>query len=315
MQDGDEGKSGTTSLIERRPSWPDGKRCAATITFDVDADSMLRLVYGPNAPARAAALSWLGYDEVAVPRILRIFRERNVKQTFFFPGYCIDTYPHLVEAILEDGHEIGLHGYLHEVSWEQTADDELRILERGIDAARRVMGDVPVGWRAPLYGFSDRSAELLAERGFIYDSSLMGDDVPYLLRTPAGDLVELPTDWANDDWTQYAHSPDLDYLMQVRAPDRAREVYGAELEAARRHGGLWVSVWHPNVSGRLARVERVADFLDQLLDYGDVWLAPLRDIAEHIGREIEAEQYDPRIVEVERVGPSGEVPDNTTTEE
>lgn len=297
------------SLIDRVPPWPEGTRCGATITFDVDADSMLRLVYGRKAPERAATLSWLAYDEIAVPRLLRIFRERGVRQTFFFPGYCIDRYPHLVEAILADGHEIGLHGYLHEVSWEQSADEELRILERGIEAAERVMGERPVGWRAPLYGFSDRSAELLAERGFIYDSSLMGDDVPYMLHTPAGDLVELPTDWANDDWTQFAHSPDLDYQMQVRAPDRAREVYSAELEASRRHGGFWVSVWHPNVSGRLARVERVAEFLDQILAYGDVWLVPLREIAEHIRRCAEDGSYDPRVVDVERVGDS-----ETTTE-
>lgn len=294
------------SLIERPPPWPDGKRCAATITFDVDADSMLRLVYGPRAAERAAALSWLSYDEIGVPRLLRVFRERGLKQTFFFPGYCIERYPHLVEAILADGHEIGLHGYLHEVSWEQSPDDELRILEQGLEVAERVMGEQPIGWRAPLYGFSDRSAQMLLEHGFIYDSSLMGDDVPYLLRTPAGNLVEFPTDWANDDWTQYAHSPDLDYLMQVRSPERAREVYGAELNAARRHGGFWVSVWHPNVSGRLARIDQVAEFLDQTLEYGDVWLAPLRDIAQHVRSCTEDGTYEPRVVDVERVTVDGQ---------
>lgn len=300
MSEGGETPMGE-SLIDRPPPWPSGKRCAATITFDVDVDSMLRLVYGPQAASRAAALSWLSYDEIGVPRLLRVFREREVRQTFFFPGYCIDRYPHLVEAVLADGHEVGLHGYLHEVSWEQSADDELRILEQGLEAAERVMGERPVGWRAPLYGFSDRSAQMLVEHGFIYDSSLMGDDVPYLLRTPAGDLVEFPTDWANDDWAQYAHSPELDYLMQVRAPERAREVYGAELEAARRHGGWWVSVWHPNVSGRLARVDQVAEFLDQVLDYGDVWLAPLREIAEHFRSCTEDGSYEARVVDVERV--------------
>jgi peptidoglycan-N-acetylglucosamine deacetylase len=44
------------------------------------------------------------------------------------------------------------------------------------------------------------TAELLAEEGFLYDSSLMGDDVPYLLSTPKGELVELPVSWATDDW-------------------------------------------------------------------------------------------------------------------
>ena len=291
------------SLIERRPPWPDGMRCAASITFDVDVDSMLRLVHGTRAPGRAAALSWLCYDHVALPRLLRIFREREVRQTFFFPGWCMERYPELVDAVRADGHEVGLHGYMHEVSWEQTAAGEEAILDRGLAIAERLLGERPVGWRAPLYGFSDRSAELLASRGFEYDASLMGDDVPYVLRAPSGDLIELPSEWANDDWTQYAHSPDLDYLMQVRAPERAAEVYRAELDAAHRHGGLWVSVWHPNVSGRLARIEQVVALLDDVLARGDVWLAPLREIAAHTRRCVDEQSYEPRVVEVERMPP------------
>lgn len=295
-------RDGTTpgALLERRPPWPNGMRAAAAITFDVDVDSMLRLVHGAKAPERAAALSWLGYDHVAVPRLLRIFRERELRQTFFFPAWCMEQYPQLVEAVAADGHEVGLHGYMHEVSWEQDEAAEVEILERGLEIAERVLGKRPTGWRAPLYGFSDRSAELLVSRGFAYDASLMGDDVPYILRTPAGDLVELPSEWANDDWTQYAHSPDLDYLMQVRAPSRAHEVYSAEFEAAYTHGALWVSVWHPNVSGRLARLERVIELLDDMLARGDVWLAPLEEIAAHIQRAVAEGTYEPRVVDVER---------------
>ena len=73
--------------------------------------------------------------EVAqLPLPVRLYKEMGVKQTFFFPGYCIDTYPQLVEAVLEAGPEVGLHG-LHEVMNEQDAATELDILERGLEAA------------------------------------------------------------------------------------------------------------------------------------------------------------------------------------
>jgi peptidoglycan/xylan/chitin deacetylase (PgdA/CDA1 family) len=287
--------------IENPIPWPDGARCAASFSFDVDLDSMLRLTYGEQTPERLQTLSWLGYEEIAVPRLVRLYEELGVKQTFFFPGYCIDTYPKLVSGVLEAGHEIGLHGYMHEVMYEQDAATELEILERGLEAAAKVMDSgQPVGWRAPLYAIADRTPQMLVEHGFVYDASLMGDDQPYLLRTPKGDLVELPSETANDDWTHYAHVPDLDYMMQIRAPGVAEEVYRAEFEAAYRHGGLWVSVWHPSISARLSRLEVVAGMLRDMLERGDVWVASLGEIAAHTNKLIEKDEWKPRVVDVER---------------
>ncbi len=37
-----------------------------------------------------------------------------------------------MEAVAADGHEVGLHGYMHEVSWEQDAAAEEEILDRGL---------------------------------------------------------------------------------------------------------------------------------------------------------------------------------------
>src|SRR5918911_1692776 len=96
--------------IENPIPWPGGARCAASVVFDVDLDSMLRLTYGARTPERVATLSWLQYEQVSVPRIVRLFEGLGIKQTFFFPGYCMDTYPSLVEQVLRNGHEVGLHG-------------------------------------------------------------------------------------------------------------------------------------------------------------------------------------------------------------
>jgi peptidoglycan-N-acetylglucosamine deacetylase len=65
-------------------------------------------------------------------------------------------------------------------------------VRRSIEVIERHTGRRPRGNRSPLYNLSIHTAELLAENGFIYDSSLMGDDVSYLLSTPKGELVELP---------------------------------------------------------------------------------------------------------------------------
>jgi peptidoglycan-N-acetylglucosamine deacetylase len=211
------------------------------------------------------------------------------------PAWCIQQYPRAVEAMLAGGHEVAHHGYIHENPREGTREEQHHWLRRGIEVIERVTGKRPRGWRAPLYDFSEHSADLLIEEGFIYDASLMGDDVPYLLRTERGELIELPSHWGLDDWPPYVHSLDLDYVMQVMAPARALEGFKAEFEAMWEHGGLWIAVWHPFVSGRLARWKAVEQLIEHMLGRGGVWFAPLEEIAAHVWRCIEDGTYTPRV--------------------
>ena len=130
---------------------------------------------------------------------------------------------------------------------------------------------------------SNSTPDLLVGEGFLYDSSLMGDEVPYILETDAGELVELPVSWATDDWPPYVHCADLDYQFQILPPARAMEIFMAEFEALRAHpGGLWVGVWHPFVSGRLSRWAQVEKMIDTMMQTGDVWFATMEEIARHV---------------------------------
>ena len=274
-------RAATQSLIANPVPWPNGARCAVAITFDIDTDSFLHLEQGEQAPKMLSALSWLRYDEVAVPRILEVYRRYGLKQTFFYPAWCMEHYPRLVELILKDGHEIAAHGYLHEEPNKQSREREHYWLRRQIDVIAKMTGKRPRGWRAPVYKASQYSPELLAEEGLIYEASLMGDDVPYVLRTKNGDVVELPSHVALDDWPHFVHSFDIDYRMPVKSPDEGFACYWAEFEAAYDHGGLWIGVWHPFVTGRLSRCVRMARMIEDMLKKKRVWFATMEEIARH----------------------------------
>jgi hypothetical protein len=233
--------------------------------------------------------------KVAVPRIVESYRQLGIRQTFFIPAWCIETYPEAVEAILQGGHEIAHHGFLHEHPRELSDDEEAHWLDRGIEVIVKATGKPPRGWRAPLYNFSHRSADLLAERGFAYDASLMGDDQPYLLDCAKGTLVELPSHWGMDDWPQYVQSMDLDYMMPVRAPEQGLMPFVQEFDAAYAHGGLWVPVVHPFASGRLARWHHWHRFLESTVERGDVWFAPMEEIAAHVQHLVATGGWTPRI--------------------
>jgi peptidoglycan/xylan/chitin deacetylase (PgdA/CDA1 family) len=250
----------------------------------MDADSLVHVAHPRDSITRVSTISMLRYGpEVAVPRILEGYRRFGLKQTFFVPAWCIEQYSGALEAIVRDGHEVGVHGYIHEAPNALSREEEHAWMRRSIEVIERHTGRRPRGNRSPLYNFSIHTAELLAEEGFLYDSSLMGDDVPYLLSTPKGELVELPVSWATDDWPPYVHSIDLDYMFQILPPERAMEVFMAEFEAARAVGGaLWIGVWHPFVSGRLSRWRRIEQMIEYMLSSGEVWFARLEDIAAHV---------------------------------
>jgi peptidoglycan-N-acetylglucosamine deacetylase len=271
------------TMIKNPVPWPNGAKCAACFTLDMDADSLIQIAHPQTAHTMVSAASMLRYGpEVAVPRILESYRHFGIRQTFFVPGWCAERYPHAVEAMVRDGHEVSAHGYLHEHPNELSDDDERYWLHRSLAAVREITGQASPGWRAPLYKFSHRSTDLLLEAGITYDASLMGDDVPYLLDSPRGKLLELPSHWGMDDWPPFMHSGELEFEMPIQSAARAWENWWEEFEAMWEFGGLWVPVWHPFLSGRLARWRHTHAMIERMLKKGNVWFAPMRAIAEHV---------------------------------
>jgi peptidoglycan/xylan/chitin deacetylase (PgdA/CDA1 family) len=282
-------------MISNPVPWPNGAKVACAITFDIDTDSILHLEHRERAPTMLSTMSWLKYDEVAIPRLVEMYARYHIKQTFFYPAWCMERYPHLVDVILKGGHEIAAHGYLHENPNKLEPEDELYWFERQIAVIEKMTGKRPRGWRAPLYNFSKHSIDYMIDQGFIYDASLMGNDIPYILKTKSGSVIELPSQWAMDDWPHYTHAPDMHYMMPIKSPDEAMNVFMSEFEAMYRNNGLWVTVWHPFVSGRLARCERIGQMIEDMLNRGDVWLTTMENIAEHVQKCIDDGSWTPRV--------------------
>ena len=283
-------------MIKNPIPWPDGARCAVAFSFDMDAESLLHLHYRETAPNRVAMTAMLRYDAlVAVPRLLDLLARYELRQTFFVPGWCVERYPETIDAILGGGHELAHHGYMHEKLNELSRDDERAALQRGIEAIARASGRRPRGFRAPSYSISRHTLGILLEEGIEYDSSLFGDDVPYLLSDGARSLVELPTDISLDDWTQYVCLKEFGYMLPIASPQRATEVFQAEFDAVHKYGGIWVAVWHPFVSGRMSRADAMASLIEHMQRAGGVWFAPLEDIAAHVRKVMAAGVWSPRV--------------------
>jgi len=281
-------------LLANPPQWPNGARCAVCFSFDFDAESLLHLYYPTDSLRRISLSSSLRYGaRIAIPRIVEIWRHFGIRQTVFTPGWCVETYPAAIEFILSNGHELAHHGYLHERPNQLSRDDERRVLEAGARAIERASGKAPVGYRCPSGAFSEHTLDLLLEYGFRYDASLGGDDVPYVIESAGGQLVELPSDHALDDWPQYVNMKEFNMGMTIQSPERAMDVFRAEFDAAWNNGGLWAAIWHPFVSGRLARAEAMVRLIEHMQAKGDVWFATLAEIGAHIDSLVASGAWTP----------------------
>ena len=261
--------------------WPDGKRCAVFPAFDVDAETAW-LQYDPKNTDRLVTLSFGGYEErVGVPKILDYLHAVEIKATFFIPGWVVDVHPAMCESIVRAGHEVGHHGYSHKRPDPADFAIDSEEIDRALESYRRVLGVVPVGYRAPSGENYDELLGHLRKRGILYSSSFRDDIRPYRhrLRDGTAGPVELPVNMSFDDW--------LYGLSQRFSPrpmfpkEHVLSIWNDELDQTREWGGLVSMVLHPQVSGRPMRLGIVRDFLARARGLGDVWIATGREIADH----------------------------------
>ncbi len=262
-------------------SWPAGFRSAVALSFDLDAESVV-LAVNRSYASRPSVMTHQAYGPLTgLPRLLEVLGRRGFRATFFIPGFTADRYPGAVEAVLEAGHEIAHHGYLHRPPAHLTADEERVELERGLEALDK-HSIRPAGFRAPWWEASLNTLGLLSEYGFGYDASLFDRDVPYVVATPHGPIVEIPQSWALDDWERYAYLPDPPAGQGViERPADVMETWWQEIVAYREYGGCAVPVMHPFLSGRPARALALDGLLERLSSLPDVWVATLGEIASH----------------------------------
>jgi peptidoglycan/xylan/chitin deacetylase (PgdA/CDA1 family) len=263
-------------------TWPGGSTAAAAFCFDLDAESAV-LSGAPQAASRMSVMTHQSYGPLTgVPRLLDTLERHGVAATFFVPGYSARRYPEVVRSIVARGHEVAHHGYLHEPLTGVDEETEIRFLERGLEALCDVAGVTPLGYRAPMWELNYRSARLLHDRGFLYDSSLMDADHPYELATGHGDsIVEIPIHWGLDDWEQYCYVPDLFGSGIIESPAKARELWSLELAATAAAGGCFVLTAHPFLSGRPSRALALEGVIEQAISTPGLWVATMADIARH----------------------------------
>ena len=261
-----------------RPArWKDGARCAVALSFDSDHETN-ELRDGGKSIGR---MSWGQYgNRVAVPRILALLARHGVAATFYVPAVTALIYPDEQRRIVAEGHEIGIHGWIHELNSVLPREAERDLMLRSADTLARITGVRPVGMRTPSWDFSPHTLRIQMEMGLAYDSSLMADEDCYelLLEGRPTGIVELPVEWLRDDAVYFMMHRFQSLRPQI-APTDVFDIFRREFDMAYEAGGIFQLTTHPHIIGYRSRIWIVDELIRHARSKGDVWFATHRDVA------------------------------------
>jgi peptidoglycan/xylan/chitin deacetylase (PgdA/CDA1 family) len=270
-------------MDSKKGKWPKGMQCAACLSFDLDAET-LWISRNEENLRRPVTLSQGTFGvKIAMPKILELLQEFNIKATFFVPGWVIERNQGLIKEVFAEGHEIAHHGYLHE--WPDMTDPskEEGILEKGIEIIEKIIGQKPFGYRSPAGEYTPSTLSLLKKHGFTYSSTMMDDISPYKhsIDGVKTDLVELPVHWSIDDAPYFLYSLRPPISRMTITPREFLEIFEGALLDIHQWGGCFSTFLHPQVIGRPGRFQILREFIQFMKGLPKIWIARCVDIAQY----------------------------------
>lgn len=119
--------------------------------------------------------SYKGIDKL--PLFLDLLKRMNIKACFFITADVCKRYPDTMKRLVEDGHEIGCHGYNHKELWFKTYNQQLKEIKKSTDIIHSILGVSPKMFRAPRFSVTKRTIKALEDLGYIIDSSILPNSV------------------------------------------------------------------------------------------------------------------------------------------
>ncbi|WP_179379696.1 polysaccharide deacetylase family protein [Jannaschia marina] len=255
--------------------WPEPRRAAACFSVDVDAMAPWLWQHRTALPDTLAAREHRQYGmRAGLARMVAMLDRIGVRGSFFVPACVAEDNPTLLPGLVERGHEIALHGYFHELVAETSDARFTDALERAIDFFVAQTGAKPAGFRSPAWEMTPHMLREL-RRHDLWDSSLMGHDLPYTI----DGVTEVPVRWDVDDAIFFKFLEPGD--RPPRLTPEVAEGWRAEAAATVRAGGLFMLTVHDWISGHPARVEMLEALFADLAADPAVWVATCGEIAAH----------------------------------
>ncbi len=145
--------------------------------------------------------------DLGMNEILNLFEQNEIKATFFCVGSVAKKHPSIIRKIKNAGHEIGSHGFSHDLIPKKPSHHFNSDITRSIDVLEQITGEKIISYRAPGFSLCKENLwifELLIENGIQIDSSIVigksaygglprfKDNTPFQLKINNGVIKEFP---------------------------------------------------------------------------------------------------------------------------
>jgi peptidoglycan/xylan/chitin deacetylase (PgdA/CDA1 family) len=220
-------------------------------------------------------------------RLLRVFDSADIPVTFFAAAVALERNPAVAEKLARRGDEAAGHGFRWSNHFEMTRDEEREAIRRAVESIERTTGSRPLGWYCREMSVNTREL-VVEEGGFLYDSDVYNDDLPYWTVVQGRPHLIVPYGLVVND-ARYV------VPQGFGSPEHFFETAKAHLDRLRDDGDdvrRMMSIGlHPRITGNPARADALARFIDYAQSLGDVWFARRIDIARTFIEQQPASQW------------------------
>lgn len=262
--------------------WPKGYKMAVCLSWDVDGESAPYVRNPIESKNQLSELTQRRYGPtVAMKKILNMLDKHELPGTFYVPGYIAGLYKDLTKTIENEGHTIGLHGYLHEsLDTLNYKYQEKEILIKSKEILTNILDYEPKTYRSPSWELNRWTPELLAQNGILADSSLMDDEIPYILKSGENSIIEIPIQWILDDAEYWMHTK-ANRQKPITDPETVFNIWSKEFDGYYQSGGCYVLTLHPFISGRWVYMQTVERLIEYIKEFPDVWWTNMDELTEY----------------------------------
>jgi peptidoglycan/xylan/chitin deacetylase (PgdA/CDA1 family) len=120
-------------------TWPNGARVA--VCLSVDPDNFSIALNAGNTNPVPISLGEYGALE-GMPRMLKLFDKHDIPVSFYIPAVAAMMHPEMIQEIRKrPGHEVAIHGWIHENPMElDDPVEEWRLITQALDLMLLVLG-------------------------------------------------------------------------------------------------------------------------------------------------------------------------------